>query len=131
MTSGVKAAIGMGAATQAQMEAATSNAAAVTPLSAKWHPGVAKAWVEGNSSGTIAASYNVSSVTNNATGNCTVNLSITLSSNAYANVASGSGASGAMTSSASNDATSVGVLTYDTSAALANAAFSLAIFGDV
>lgn len=131
MTSGVSASIGLSPAAQGQMEAASSNSVAVTPLNLKWHPATAKAWVEGSSGGTISASYNVTSITNNATGNCTVNLAITMSSNSYANIASGAGGSGAMTSSNSGDATSVGVLTYDTSGTLTNNTFSLVVFGDL
>lgn len=63
-------------ATQAEMEAASSTTVAVTPGTTKYHPGVAKAWVYFNGSGTLAvnASYNVSSVTDNGIGSYTINF---------------------------------------------------------
>ena len=51
--------------TQAEMEAYTSNVKFVTPGTAKFHPGVAKAWVSFDYSGTAPTkmgSYNVSSL---------------------------------------------------------------------
>lgn len=70
------------AASQAQMEAAASAAVSVTPLVAQYHPGMAKAWVIFNGTGTpsILASYNVASITDNATGDWTVNLTTAMSS---------------------------------------------------
>lgn len=77
---------GATAATQAEMEAASSNTVMVTPLSAKWSPGEAKAWVNFNGTGVISvqASHNVSSVTDNAVGSYTVNFSTAFSSADYA-----------------------------------------------
>lgn len=66
------------AASQSDMEAATSNTVPVTPLAMKWHPGVAKFWVIFNGTGTpaVLASHNVdSSITDNGT--CDYTLSIT------------------------------------------------------
>lgn len=74
---------GLSAATQAQMEAATSNAVAVTPLSANWHPGMAKAWVRFNAAATVAASWNITSVTDNGVGDWTVNIGTDFSSANY------------------------------------------------
>ena len=56
---------GFAAATQAEMEAATSVTAYVPPGRTQNHPGVAKAWVHWEMVGThsIKASYNVDSVT--------------------------------------------------------------------
>ena len=53
--------------------------------------GSAKAWVNFNGTGTIAArdSFNVASLTDNGTGNYTINLSNAFSSANYASVASG------------------------------------------
>jgi hypothetical protein len=68
-------------AAQTQMEAATTDGSAVTPLSVKWHPGVAKAWAEWGASGAITGNpYNVSSITDTGVGNQTANLSVTFSS---------------------------------------------------
>lgn len=70
------------AASQGDMEAATSTTAYVTPATTKNHPGVAKAWVSFNGTGTVAivASYNVTSITDNGTGLYTVNYTTPFSS---------------------------------------------------
>lgn len=73
-------------ATQAEMEAATSTTVAVTPAVAKNHPGVAKFWAFVSVSGTtptLAASYNVTSVTRNNTGLYTVTIDTDFSSANY------------------------------------------------
>jgi hypothetical protein len=73
------------AATQAQQESASSNLVAATPSNLKWHPGVAKAWVVFDGSGTVTvlASHNVSSVTDNGVGDYTVNFTTAFSSAFY------------------------------------------------
>jgi hypothetical protein len=85
------------AATQSDMETATSTTTAVTPGVVKNHPGVAKAWVSFNGTGTLAvnASHNVSSVTDNNTGDYTVNFTTAFSSANYAVIALADIASGA------------------------------------
>ena len=72
-------------ATQAQMEAATSTTVALNPANTRFHPGVAKAWVCFNGTGTVAirASYNVTSITDNGTGDYTVNFTSAMSSSSY------------------------------------------------
>jgi len=62
-------------ADQATMEAATSTTTYVSPARAKFHPGVAKGWVNYTmvSSTTITTSYNVTSLTDNGTGDTTIN----------------------------------------------------------
>lgn len=78
--------IALGAATQADMEAAASNTVFPTALTTKNHPGVAKAWVSFDSStGTtvVSGSYNVSSVTDTATGIGQVNFTSALSAATY------------------------------------------------
>ena len=72
------------AASQAEMEAGTSNTVAATPGRIQFHPGVVKGWAKFNSAGTVAASYNVSSITDNATGDFTVNWGTDFSSADYA-----------------------------------------------
>lgn len=73
------------AATQAQMEAITSNTVMVTPLSANWHPGVAKCWIKcDGSSAAITASYNITSTTDTGTGVLTVTIATDFSSAEYA-----------------------------------------------
>lgn len=75
-------------ATQAEMEAASSTTAVVTPGRAKYHPGMAKAWVTfDGTSGSIgagSAAYNVSSITDNGLGDYTVNFTTAFSSANYA-----------------------------------------------
>lgn len=73
-------------ATQAEMEAATSTTVALNPANTKHHPGVAKAWVNFNGTGTVAirASHNVTSITDRGTGAYTVNLTNAMSSANYA-----------------------------------------------
>lgn len=75
------------AASQAQMETATSNVVAVTPLSTNWHPGVAKAWICFNGTGTpaVRVSHNFdSSITDHGTGDYTVSMTTDFSSSNYA-----------------------------------------------
>lgn len=71
------------AASQAQMEAAASNAVFVTPLSANWHPGVAKAWCKGTFAGAITVSHNMTSVTDVGTGQIAFNVATDFSSADY------------------------------------------------
>ena len=58
------------AATQAEMEAASSTTTYASPGRTKYHPGVAKVWVNFQGTGTAAIreSYNVSSITDSGTG---------------------------------------------------------------
>jgi hypothetical protein len=78
---------GLAAATQAEMEAATSNTVAATPSKTQYHPGVAKAWVNCSGSGvTINGSYNISSIVDNGTGQLQVLLDTDMSSVNYAAV---------------------------------------------
>ena len=77
------------AASQADMEAATSIAVATTPGRQQFHPSAAKAWCRFDSAGTIAGSYNVSSITDNGVGTWTVNIGTAFSSTGYAGVAMG------------------------------------------
>jgi len=78
-TGNVKASI-YPAASQAEMEAVSSNVVAVTPANLKWHPAAAKFWVKftGNST-TILASYNVTSITDGTT-QATITLATAFSS---------------------------------------------------
>jgi len=80
---------GLSAATQAEMEAASSNTVAATPSNTKWHPGTAKLWLRVGSlfnSGTIMASHNVTSVVD-GTGALTVTIATDFSSANYVVVA--------------------------------------------
>jgi len=77
------AAGGLSAATQAEMEAASSNTVAATPLNTKWNPGVAKVWIKCDPSGNIQASLNVTSITDGGTGNVTITIDTDFSSANY------------------------------------------------
>lgn len=80
----VTVASGLSAATQAEMETATSNTVAVTPLSTNWHPGVAKCWGRASYDGTtLNASHNVTSITDAGTGQLTVTIATDFSSQYY------------------------------------------------
>lgn len=70
-------------ASQSEMEAATDNTKAVTPLAVNWHPGVAKAWVKWNGTGTpaVTSSWNFdSSITDHGTGMWTLTITTDFSS---------------------------------------------------
>jgi len=77
---------GLSAATQAEMEAASSTSVATTPGRQQYHPSAAKFWVyyTGTGTPTIQVSYGVSSITDNGTGVYTVNLTTAFSTAAYA-----------------------------------------------
>lgn len=84
-------------ATQAEMETATSTTVFATPGRVKYNPGVAKAWVYFSYSAgtpTIAASLNVTSLTDTGTGLATVNLTTAFSSSSYCATATGVSGSG-------------------------------------
>lgn len=72
-------------ADQTLMEAATNLLTAVPPGMVQHHPGVAKARVNFNGTGTVAirASYNVTSITDNGTGDYTVNFTTPFSDTNY------------------------------------------------
>ena len=61
---------------QGALEAETDEESYVTPDLIRFSPGVAKAWINFTGTGTpsVNASYNVSSLTDNATGDFTVNF---------------------------------------------------------
>jgi hypothetical protein len=83
-TSAAPAASGLAAATQAEMEAATSNTVAATPSKTQYHPGVAKAWLHAAGDGlSITASYNITSITDSGTGIINVTLATAFSDNTY------------------------------------------------
>lgn len=74
------------AATQAEMEAASSNTVHVTPGRARFHPGAAKAWLVFAVSGgtpSISASHNVTSITDNGVGDYTINFTTAFASADY------------------------------------------------
>jgi hypothetical protein len=73
-------------ATQSDMETATSLTTFVTPGRQQYHPSAAKAWGVANVSGTVAAGYNVSSVTDVGAGDIKFNFTTAFSSASYSAV---------------------------------------------
>lgn len=74
---------GLAAASQSDQETATSTTLAVTPGTAHFHPSAAKWWACITVSGgtpTLAASYNVTSITDTGVGKCTVTIATDYSS---------------------------------------------------
>jgi hypothetical protein len=79
------------AATQAEMETATatSDAAFVTPGRTQYHPGVAKAWCNIATDGTISGStsypnsYNIAGIDDDGTGNRDINFDVDFSQVVY------------------------------------------------
>ena len=85
-------------AAQADQETATSTTAAVTPGIQQYHPSAAKVWAYITVAGgtpSLAASYNVTSITDTSAGNVTVTIATDFSSANYCAVASGVTAGGA------------------------------------
>jgi len=123
---------GLPAASQAEMEAATSNTVAATPGRTQYHPGVAKAWVNFNGTGTVAIadSYNVTSIDDNGTGDYTINFTNAMSSANYVSAANTRYAGGNVVTSG-EATTSVDALVYNTSNVLTDAnPVCVVIFGD-
>jgi hypothetical protein len=89
------AAGGPSQANQAALEAETNQDTYAPPDLMKHHPGVAKAWCDWTqiSTQTINASYNITSITDEATGHTTITLATDMSSVNYA-VAGGGGGRG-------------------------------------
>jgi len=88
-TTGVKwatsASGGLAAATQAEMESASSNAVAATPGRTQNHPGVCKIWVSNNATGTTAeASYNLASTASPGNGRYTITIATDFATADYA-----------------------------------------------
>jgi|APGre2960657444_1045066.scaffolds.fasta_scaffold06848_6 hypothetical protein len=77
---------GLSAATQAEMETASSTSVATTPGRQQFHPSAAKFWLKFNGTGTpaINASYNITSITDGGTGYYTINIATDFSSGDYA-----------------------------------------------
>lgn len=75
------------AASQADQETGSSTTVYVTPGRQQFHPSAAKAWVQYDSTGGRAASYNCSSVTDNAAGNLSPNWTVAMSGASYVVVA--------------------------------------------
>ena len=94
-------------ATQANQETATSTAAFVSPGRQQFHPSAAKAWIQCNSSGAIAGSYNVASLADTGTGVVTVTLTTAFSSTNYSVCGTGNGGGGGLFNAAGITSASV------------------------
>jgi len=70
-------------ASQAEMEAGTSNTVVVTPGRLGFHPAAAKFWCNASIAGTATASYNVTSIGDTGTGIMTVTIATDFSSASY------------------------------------------------
>jgi hypothetical protein len=70
-------------ASQAEQETGTSVLKAVTPGRQHYHPSAVKTWGAFSAAGTIAASFNTTSITDTGTGNLTVNIGTDFSSANY------------------------------------------------
>lgn len=72
-------------ASQADMETGSSNTVVVSPGVQQYHPTSCKSWVRYTTvtTTTIAASYNVTSLTDNGTGDTTINFTVNFSSANY------------------------------------------------
>jgi hypothetical protein len=78
-------------ALQSEMEAATDVLRAVTPGRMQYHPGVAKCWAYITVSGgtpSLAASHNITSITDTAVGRVTLTIATDFSSAAWSPVLS-------------------------------------------
>ena len=76
-------------ATQAEQETGTSVITTVTPGRQNFHPSAAKAWVKFNSAGAVAASYNITDITDNGAGSWTINIATDFSTANYCGVGFG------------------------------------------
>lgn len=72
------------AATQSDQETATSTTTYVSPGRQQFHPSAAKVWIKCDAAGSIQASYNVTSITDDGTGLVTVTIATDFSSANYA-----------------------------------------------
>ena len=71
---------GLPAASRAEVEAGSTNDAALTPAVQRYQPGVPKGWAQVTGSNTLANGYNVSSVTNHGTGDWSANWTVAFAS---------------------------------------------------
>lgn len=122
------------AATQAEMEAATSDTVPVTPLKVKNHPGVAKAWAmfNGNTAGTNAptAGHNVATVEKTGTGQYSILFTTALSTANYV-VLPANNATGGFSYVISKATTGFSmVVVNEAGSALDIADVAFAVFGD-
>lgn len=80
---------GLSAASQAEMETATSVLVASTPGRQQYHPSSSKVWSDFDSAGTLASNYNTSSITDHGQGEWSVNFTTAFSTANYSGIPSG------------------------------------------
>jgi len=121
-------------AAQADQEAATSNALAVTPGTQKFHPGSAKAWAYVTCAAgvyTIQSSYNVASINKIGTGDVTITFTTGFSSGNYAlSLVCINGSVVTLTNTGALNAGSVRLNFFNLSSVLIDANFALVCYGD-
>jgi|TARA_R110001599_G_scaffold288935_1_gene491914 hypothetical protein len=122
---------GLAAASQAEMEAGSSNTVAVTPGRLQHGKGSAKVWCTWEANGSINVSYNVSSITDTGTGDWDINYTTNFSSTNYVAVSTAHITGTALI--ASNGARAVDDIQINirnTSGSLTDANCYTVIFGD-
>jgi hypothetical protein len=120
------------AASQAQMETATSAVTFVSPNAMKWHPGVAKAWgyvTQVTGSYTLAASYGISGVAYGGTGTVTITMATGMSSTTYPVIGSTTG-SNIFGVAASRTTTNFTITLFTAAGAANEADFAFHVYGD-
>jgi hypothetical protein len=127
--------VSVNTASQALMEAGTTNAAVVTPGALHHHPGVAKAWALITLSGgtpSVTTGHNVTGVVDQTTGDTTVQFGVTFSSTNYCVVVTPFDTT-VFTSARvfSRATTECRVNTVNAANTLTDVSFHIAVFGDL
>lgn len=119
------------AATQAEMETATSTSVFVTPGRVQYHPGIAKVWANFTPTATITASYNVTSITDTGVGDWRVNMTTAMSTATANTLAMSRGAAALYMHMSDQGAGQVMVQARDAAGTLAESDGAMvAVFGD-
>lgn len=126
---------GAAAATQAEMEAASSTSVFASPGRVQYHPGAPKAWAYCTQSGgtyTLAASYNISGGTCNKTGTGELNPSFTvaMSSASYPCIANGTASQSLVSSSPNTSGNFTISIRNNTTGSAEDSSISVVCFGD-
>jgi hypothetical protein len=120
------------AASQAQQETGTSTVTFVSPGRQQFHPSACKCWGEANSAGSVLASYNVTSISDDTTGTVTWTIATDFSSTSYGKLAAVNTASGAAVIMNNGAAGSIRTQAFNPStfALFDPDSTSIALFGD-
>lgn len=117
-------------AVQSEMESASSTTLAVSPGRVKYHPGVAKGWVQATAAGVATVGYNVSSITDSGAGDMTVNWSTAFSSANYVCVTTPNSGIAVYGSNFTKSTTSVRNLSWNGSTLTDPVQWNVVAFGD-